>query len=174
MTVLEGADTIGGGTRSAELTVPGLLHDVCSAVHPFGGRLAVPALAARWREHGLVWRYPEVDLVHPLDDGTAGVMVRSLDETCAGLGVGRAAPGGSVFGPLVTRLRRPRRRRAAARCSAGRATRSGWRGSGCGAGLPATVLVTRFRTPQAQGPVRRLGGPHLPAARPARHRVGRA
>src|SRR3954447_7714712 len=90
VTVLEGGATIGGGTRTAELTVPGLPHDVCSAVHPFG--VASPFLSGLpLAEHGLVWRYPEVDLAHPLDDGTAAIMVRDLDETCRGLGAdGRA------------------------------------------------------------------------------------
>ena len=91
VTVLEAADTIGGGTRTEELTLPGLLHDVCSAVHPFG--VASPFLTSLpLAEHGLVWRYPEVDLAHPLDDGPPGVMVRSLDDTCAGLG-STARPG---------------------------------------------------------------------------------
>ena len=85
VTVLEGAATIGGGTRTEELTVPGLLHDLCSAVHPLG--VGSPYLSSLpLAEHGLVWRWPEVDLAHPLDDGTAGVMLRSLDETAAGLG----------------------------------------------------------------------------------------
>ncbi len=85
VTVYEAADTIGGGTRSAALTAPGLVHDECSAVHPFG--LASPFLASLpLAEHGLRWCWPEVDLAHPLDDGTAAVMVRDLDRTCAGLG----------------------------------------------------------------------------------------
>src|SRR3954447_10068072 len=99
VTVLEGADTIGGGTRTAELTVPGLRHDVCSAVHPFA--VSSPFLASLpLAEHGLAWRHAEVDLAHPLDDGRGGVMIRSLDDTCAGLGPdGRAWRG--VFGPLT-------------------------------------------------------------------------
>ncbi len=147
VTVLEGADTIGGGTRSAELTVPGVIHDLCSAVHPFG--VASPYLASLpLAEHGLVWRYPEVDLAHPLDDGSAAVMVRSLDETCAGLGVdGRAwrrtfAPvvqgfddlAQDVLGPVVRWPDHPIRM-----------ARFGLR-----AGLPASLLVKRFRTPQAR------------------------
>ena len=67
VTVLERADTIGGGTRTEELTVPGVLHDVCSAVHPFGA--ASPFLRSLpLAEHGLEWCWPEVDLVHPVDD----------------------------------------------------------------------------------------------------------
>jgi phytoene dehydrogenase-like protein len=85
VTVLEAAETIGGGTRSAELTVPGVVHDVCSAVHPMAA--ASPFLRSLGLEdHGLEWRWPGVDLAHPLDDGSAGIMVRSIDETAAGLG----------------------------------------------------------------------------------------
>jgi phytoene dehydrogenase-like protein len=69
VTVLEAHDQLGGGTRTAELTVPGLLHDVCSAIHPFG--IASPFLAGLpLADHGLVWRFADVDLAHPLDDGT--------------------------------------------------------------------------------------------------------
>lgn len=90
VTVLEANETIGGGTRSAELTVPGLVHDVCSAVHPMAA--CSPFLRSLDLEHhGLEWRWPEVDLAHPLDDGSAGVMVRSLAETAAGLGPDGAA-----------------------------------------------------------------------------------
>jgi phytoene dehydrogenase-like protein len=86
VTVLEGAETIGGGTRSAELAVPGVIHDVCSAVHPMAA--ASPFFRSLGLEaHGLEWRQPEVDLAHPLDDGSAATMVRSLADTAAGLGV---------------------------------------------------------------------------------------
>jgi phytoene dehydrogenase-like protein len=90
VSVLEAAETIGGGTRSAELTVPGLVHDVCSAAHPMAA--ASPFLRSLGLEgHGLEWRRPEVDLAHPLDDGSAATMVRSLDDTVVGLGAdGRA------------------------------------------------------------------------------------
>ncbi|MSO40847.1 MAG: NAD(P)/FAD-dependent oxidoreductase, partial [Solirubrobacterales bacterium] len=85
VTVLEAEETIGGGTRSSELTVPGLLHDECSAVHPMA--VASPFLRSLGLEdHGLEWRWPELDLAHPLDDGSAGVMVRSIEHTVRGLG----------------------------------------------------------------------------------------
>jgi phytoene dehydrogenase-like protein len=85
VTVLEAEETIGGGTRTSELTLPGLLHDECSAVHPMA--VGSPFLRSLDLErHGLEWRWPEVDLAHPLDDGTAGVMLRSLEQTAAGLG----------------------------------------------------------------------------------------
>ena len=85
VTVLEAADEIGGGTRSAEGIVPGLLHDHCSAIHPMAvGSTALASLDLA--RHGLEWRWPEIDCVHPLDDGTAGVLHRSVDDTAAGLG----------------------------------------------------------------------------------------
>jgi len=85
VTVLEAADEIGGGARSGEAIVPGLLHDHCSAIHP----MAVgSALFQRLdlASHGLTWRLPDVDCAHPLDDGTAAALHRSVDETAAGLG----------------------------------------------------------------------------------------
>ncbi|MPY99112.1 MAG: FAD-dependent oxidoreductase [Actinophytocola sp.] len=99
VTVIEAADEIGGGTRSGELTLPGLLHDHCSAVHPMG--IGSPFLRSLDLErHGVSWCWPEVDLAHPLDDGGAGVMVRSIGDTAEGLG-----PDGRqwrrLFGPLA-------------------------------------------------------------------------
>lgn len=80
VTVLEAAGTIGGGTRTSELTLPGLLHDHCSAAHP----MAVTSPALRGLD--IEWRWPELSLAHPLDDGTAPAMQRSLAATAAGLG----------------------------------------------------------------------------------------
>jgi phytoene dehydrogenase-like protein len=85
VTVLEAEETIGGGTRTSELTVPGVLHDECSAVHPMAS--GSPFFKALGLErYGLEWSWPEIDLAHPLDGGTAGVMLRSIDETATGLG----------------------------------------------------------------------------------------
>ncbi len=85
VTVLEAAETIGGGTRSAELTVPRVIHDVCSAVHPMAA--ASPFFRSLGLEaHGLEWRWPEVALAHPLDDGSAAALYGSLQQTAAGLG----------------------------------------------------------------------------------------
>jgi phytoene dehydrogenase-like protein len=84
--VLEAAATIGGGTRSAELTLPGFRHDVCAAIHPLA--LASPFLRQLpLQEHGLELVHPEIPLAHPLDDGTAVALHRSVDETAAGLGL---------------------------------------------------------------------------------------
>ncbi len=85
VSVLEAADTIGGGTRTSELTLPGLLHDDCSAVHAMA--VGSPALNTLDLErHGLEWCWPEVDLAHPLDGERAGAMVRSIADTADGLG----------------------------------------------------------------------------------------
>ncbi|HNC94333.1 MAG TPA: FAD-dependent oxidoreductase, partial [Solirubrobacterales bacterium] len=85
VTVYEAGSTIGGGTRSVDLTGQGLIHDVCSAVHPMA--VASPAfLELDLEAHGLEWCFPEVDLAHPLDGGRAGVMVRDIEMTAAGLG----------------------------------------------------------------------------------------
>ena len=83
--VLEAAATIGGGTRTAELTLPGFRHDVCSAIHPLA--LASPFLRSLpLGEHGLAFAHPDIPLAHPLDDGTAVALQRSVDETAEGLG----------------------------------------------------------------------------------------
>jgi phytoene dehydrogenase-like protein len=88
--VLEAEATIGGGCRSAELTLPGFVHDVCSAIH------ALAAASPFFRtlplaEHGLAWIEPPLALAHPFDDGTAAVLARSLDVTTESLGKDGAA-----------------------------------------------------------------------------------
>ena len=83
--MLEAADEIGGGTRTSEAIVPGLLHDHCSAIHPMA--VGSPFLACLGLErYGLTWCLPEIDCVHPLDDGRAGVLYRSVEATADGLG----------------------------------------------------------------------------------------
>ena len=83
--VHEAASQIGGGMRSAGLTLPGFLHDVCSAVHPLA---AASPCFERYPlgRHGLHWIHPEAPLAHPFDDGSAVVLERSLEATCAQLG----------------------------------------------------------------------------------------
>ena len=86
ITVLEAADEIGGGTRSGEAILPGLLHDHCSAFHP----LAVSSTFLNnlgLDRYGLEWRWPEIDCAHPLDGGDAAVLHRSVEHTATGLGV---------------------------------------------------------------------------------------
>ena len=83
--VIEAAETIGGGVRSAALTLPGFLHDVCSAVYPMGaGSPFFRALPLA--EAGLEWISAEVPLAHPLDGGRAAAVRRALDETAEELG----------------------------------------------------------------------------------------
>jgi len=147
VSVLEAADTIGGGTRTIEAILPGLLHDVCSATHPMAaGSEFLRCLGLE--RYGLSWRLPEIDCVHPLDDGTAGVLYRSVEQTASGLGVDgkrwRTLFGHNVaryevlrddiLGPL---LRIPRHPLTLARF-------------GLPTVLPASVLAKGFATPRAK------------------------
>jgi phytoene dehydrogenase-like protein len=85
VTLLEGSETVGGGCRSEELTLPGYLHDTCSTVHTLA--LASPFLSSLpLAEHGLELVHPDAPLAHPLDDGSAVLLERSVDETADGLG----------------------------------------------------------------------------------------
>lgn len=145
--VLEAARSIGGGSRSAQLTLPGFVHDVCSAIHPLAAVSPFFAEAGLDR-YGLELVHPEIALAHPLDGGSAGVLHRSLAETVAGLGgdasawnrsVGWTARhwdtlAPSVLGPLV---RVPRHPFALA-------------GFGARALLPATTLARSFSTEEAK------------------------
>lgn len=99
--LLEARETVGGGMRSAALTAPGFVHDVCSAVHPMGA--ASPFFSSLdLSGHGLEWVQPQVPLAHPLDDGTAVVLDRSLEATSESLGVDADAYR-RLIGPLVGR-----------------------------------------------------------------------
>ena len=83
--VLEAADTIGGGARSAELTLPGFVHDVCSAIHPLGAASPLFRMLPL-QEHGVEWIEPSVALAHPFDDGTAALLERSPEAAAPALG----------------------------------------------------------------------------------------
>jgi phytoene dehydrogenase-like protein len=88
VTVYEAAAQIGGGARSQELTLPGFLHDVCSAVHPMG--IASPCFEEfGLSRYGVEWVHPPTALAHPLDDGTAILLERSIDATAAQFGSDR-------------------------------------------------------------------------------------
>jgi phytoene dehydrogenase-like protein len=147
VTVLEADDAIGGGARTAELTGPGLLHDVCSATHPMA--VASPFLRSLELERfGLEWRWPEIDLAHPLDDGSAGVLLKSLDATASGLGEDGSrwrrvfeAPS-AAFGPLEEDLYEPMLHLPKHPI---RLIRFGLR-----AAMPATALARMFKTEQAK------------------------
>ena len=146
--VLEARDTIGGGSRSGELTVPGVIHDHCSAFHPW------VVGSPFWQEidlqrYGLTLKWPEIDCAHPLDDGSAGVLYRSIDQTVAGMGsdgtrwrraVGDLAAGlddlaEDLLRPVINIPRHPFRLAA----------------FGPRAVLPATVMARWFHTEQARG-----------------------
>lgn len=145
--VLEARDTIGGGARSGELTVPGLIHDHCSAFHP----MAVGSefwVQIDLQSYGLTWKWPQIDCAHPLDDGTAGVLYQSIEQTAAGLGPDgarwRCAVGDLTAGfddlahdllrPVINIPRHPLR----------------LAGFGPRAVLPATVMARWFRTERAR------------------------
>ena len=88
--LVEAASTIGGGARTAELTLPGFHHDICSAIHPLAA--GSPFLSSLpLAEHGLQWIYPDVALAHPLSDGRAGVVWGDLERTALGMGIDAAA-----------------------------------------------------------------------------------
>ncbi|MGP5735535.1 hypothetical protein ACTXPQ_12365 [Candidatus Corynebacterium faecigallinarum] len=97
--MLEAADEVGGGTRSGEVTLPGLIHDHCSGIHP----LAVDSAFSRSVDlagHGLSWTWPEVQYSHPLEAGAGAAVYRDVNHTAGALGKD-AAVWRSVFGPLA-------------------------------------------------------------------------
>jgi phytoene dehydrogenase-like protein len=97
--IIEAKDTIGGGLRTAELTLPRFKHDICSAVHPMA--LASPFFASLpLSEHGLTYIQPTLAAAHPFDDGTAAALYRSVSATAAGLGADQKAYQ-NLVGPLV-------------------------------------------------------------------------
>jgi phytoene dehydrogenase-like protein len=147
VTVLEAADEIGGGTRTSEAIVPGLLHDHCSAIHPMA--VGSPFLTGLGLErYGLAWRSPEIDCVHPLDGGRAGVLHHSVEATADGLGTDGSrwrrlfsspsrrfdALSDDIMGPL---LRMPHHPLTLARF-------------GAPTMLPASTLARWFRTPEGR------------------------
>jgi phytoene dehydrogenase-like protein len=95
--LLEGRDSVGGGTRTAELTLPGFRHDVCSAIHPLG-RGSPFFRSLPLEQFGLEWISPPAALAHPLADGQAVLLYRSIAATAATLG---------ADGPAYTRLITP-------------------------------------------------------------------
>jgi phytoene dehydrogenase-like protein len=101
VTVLEAQSTIGGGMRSAPLTLPGFTHDICSAVHPMA--VSSPAFASMpLAEHGLEWIQPPVPAAHPLDGGEAVTAEVSVKATAARLGADSGIYE-SVMSPLAAR-----------------------------------------------------------------------
>lgn len=145
--VLEAKETIGGGMRSAELTLPGFTHDICSAIHPLG--IASPFFQSlRLEQHGLEWIQPPSPSAHPFEDGTAVLLEKSLEETAYRLGHDSDAYI-KIMHPLIDRwpvlvedilgtMRWPKHPIALARL--------GW----IGLRSAASFAKARFQTPQAQ------------------------
>jgi phytoene dehydrogenase-like protein len=99
--VREASSTPGGGSRSDALTLPGFVHDTCSAIHPLG--VSSPLFQRLPLDrHGLEWIHPPIPLAHPFDDGTAILLKRSTSATAAGLGRDGAA-WQRLMDPLVRR-----------------------------------------------------------------------
>src|SRR5437588_5431044 len=83
--VFEARDTIGGGCRSAELTLPGFVHDICSAIHPLG--IGSPFFrSVDLSAHGVEWIHPPAQYAQPLDSQPAALAFRSVTATAVGLG----------------------------------------------------------------------------------------
>lgn len=102
VTLIEAAQDIGGGTRSAEATLPGFIHDLCSAVHPLAA--SSPFFTSLpLADHGLRWIYPPAALAHPLDDGTAVLLERELFQTVESLDFPDRRPYLNLMKPLVDR-----------------------------------------------------------------------
>lgn len=145
--LVEGKPTIGGGLRSAELTLPGFTHDICSAIHPLA--VASPFFQTLPLEkHGLEFINPPVSAAHPFDDGTAAALLPSIQETAARLGKDEQAYL-NIIQPLVNiwqkllpellgPLKLPKYPIAMARF-------------GLNALQPATLLAKRFSTEAAKG-----------------------
>jgi len=146
--VLELADTLGGGMRSSELTLPGLVHDECSAAHPLA--LDTPfARAFDLQAHGLTWRWADVEYAHPLEDGRGAAAWRSVSETAASLSGSDGRRWRSLFGPLagafgdlVEEIVQPLLHVPAHPLALAR--------FGLWSGLPASLLARRWSTPEAR------------------------
>ncbi|HIN85549.1 MAG TPA: NAD(P)/FAD-dependent oxidoreductase [Myxococcales bacterium] len=94
--LIEAKDSVGGGTRSGPLTLPGFVHDYCSAVHPMGA-LSPYLQSLPLEEYGLKWCYPDASVAHPLDNGRAALLSTSMDATIQSLG-----PDGEAWKKLVS------------------------------------------------------------------------
>ena len=148
--------------------MPGVLHDHCSAMHPMA--VGSPFLRSLELErHGLEWLWPEVDLAHPLDDGSAGVMVRSIADTAAGLGADgpawqRVFQPSERFGGLVDDLLQPVIHLPRHPLSLVR--------FGLPALAPATLLARPLLHAPGAGAVRRRGGARVQPAVAAAELLG--
>ena len=174
--LIEARDTLGGGCRSAELTLPGVLHDVCSAVHPLG-RSSPLFMELGLERHGLEWIEPPMQIAHPLDDGPAALVRRDIDETAASFGNADDArtyarwmrPLSRDWLLIVDSLLGPMRPRAVLRHPFALAR------FGLPSLAPAAMLARRFRSPQARALVAGAGAhSFLPLGAPLSGGVGLA
>jgi phytoene dehydrogenase-like protein len=144
--VMEADNRLGGGTRSAELTLPGFTHDICSAAHPLA--MASPFFrSCPLGDYGLQFVQPPVPLAHPMDGGRVAVLCRSLAETATGLGQDArvyqalmaplVAHAADLLSEILRPLRPPRHPVTLARF--------GWRARHSAVGLAA-----RFKTDEAR------------------------
>lgn len=165
--LVEGADEIGGGTRTHELTLPGFKHDLCSAIHPSG--IASPF----FNEIGLDvdWIHPEIPFTHPLDGGRVAAFFPSVEDTAARLGKDESRYIG-LMAPLVDKVDllvedvlspmtiNPKHKKAYARIAAI-------------GGLPAALLAKRFETDEAKALIAGLAAHSIaPFSAPATAAVG--
>ena len=149
--VIEACDTLGGGCRTAELTEPGVLHDVCSAIHPLAR--SSPFFAdLPLADHGLEWIEPPIQIAHPFDDGSAALVQRDVAATADGFGDAADArlyrrwltPLAGDWDLIARELLGPLRPRAVLRHPV-RLTRFALPSL-----LPATMVARRFRSPAAR------------------------
>ena len=165
--LVEGAKTIGGGTRTEELTLPGFLHDVCSAIHPSG--VASPFL----KEIGLKvdWIHPPIPFTHPLDDGRVVALYQSVEETAAQMGddasryVGLMKPFVDNIDDLVEDVLSPMTINPKHKAMFARVAAIGaW---------PASVLAKRFDTEEGKALIAGLSGHSIaPFSTPTTAAVG--
>ena len=174
--LLEARGTIGGGCRSAELTLPGVIHDVCSAVHPLG-RSSPLFRQLGLERHGLEWIEPQIQIAHPLDDGSAGLLHRDIGATVASFGsahdarlyAGWIRPLVESWDVVVDSLLGPIRPARIARHPFALAR------FGLPALASATMLARRFRSPAARALVAGTGAhSFLPLTQPLSGGLGQA
>lgn len=165
--LIEGSDQIGGGTRTDALTLPGFLHDICSAIHPSG--IASPFFNEI--DLDVDWVQPPIPFTHPLDGGRVAALHRSVEETAVQMGDDESKYVG-LMGPLVEKVDllvedvlspmtiNPKHKTAYARIAAI-------------GGLPASVLVKRFETDEARAIIAGLAAHSIaPFNAPATAAVG--
>jgi phytoene dehydrogenase-like protein len=165
--LVEGADHIGGGTRTQELTLPGFFHDVCSAIHPSGR--ASPFFSEIGLE--IDWIDPPIPFTHPLDGGRSAALQLSIDDTASTLG-----PDGnsykSLMGPIVADLDRVVSDVMSPMSTSFSSPGTFARVAAIG-GLPASVLVRRFKTDEGRALIAGLAAHSIaPFSSPATSAVG--